>query len=48
MKAHLQSFSLAEMVRRARGLPSSVIPDTDHHLEPAHQHHDDNEPAHTH
>ncbi len=49
MKSHLQSFSLAEMVRRAKGLPASVAPQTDH-LEPAHHHHDTEvgEPAHTH
>jgi Rrf2 family protein len=50
MKAHLQSFSLAEMVRRAKGLPNGVAAETDHHLEPTHHHHDaeTGEPAHTH
>ena len=48
MKAHLQSFSLAEMVRRARGLPSSVVPEVEHHLGPAHEHHGVSEPARTH
>jgi Rrf2 family protein len=50
MKTHLQSFSLAEMVRRARGLPSSLESEPDHHLESALHHHDtfQAEPAHTH
>lgn len=50
MKAHLQSFSLAEMVRRARGIPSPIEPGPDHHLEPEHHHHDADQaiPAHTH
>ncbi len=50
MKAHLQSFSLAEMVRRARGIPNTVPLGTDHHLEPEHLHHESAtvEQAHTH
>jgi Rrf2 family protein len=58
MKTHLQSFSLAEMVRRARGLPSSLESEPDHHLESAPDHHLESalhhhdtfqaEPAHTH